>query len=319
MFKGRNPRRLRARCFLSPGLPETLFERVVERLESTLDCGIALDFDSRSSGPMCGHDNPFAADDGDVDIGFVCAPSYLFLSSLERPSVDLVPAGFVFDDPRSQDRSVYFSEVVVRRDHAARRFEDLEGGVWGFNDRSSLSGFFAAAIRLDGDPEFFASNVCTGSHRASIDAVLAGHIDAASIDSNALSIAIARRPELAERLRVLESWGPFPSQPIVVRRGLGPGWAERIAESLLTWEQSSVLSGLGMTGFAPVTENAFAAERSALRALGYLPTLDEQAPQHARAVFDAVRIDCLPSTESPASQANASEQVRVRGSRAAAG
>ncbi len=34
--------------------------------------------------------------------------------------------------------------------------------------------------------------------------------DAAAIDSNVLRIKLKSSPELGKRLRVIESWGPFP-------------------------------------------------------------------------------------------------------------
>ena len=131
-----------------------------------------LDVESRSSGPMHGDVDLFA--EGRADIGFLCSPSYLYLRAQARPSVELVPAGFVFGDPRNSGKPVYFSDVVVRTDHPARGFDDLSGSIWGYNDECSLSGYFATLRKLSEigcDDDFFARRVCTGSHIASIDAV----------------------------------------------------------------------------------------------------------------------------------------------------
>lgn len=267
-------RRLRALSFLSPGIPRDFFALVVERLSRDLGCAIELDVDSRTSGPMGGDEDPFAA--GAADIGFLCSPSYLYLRAQASPSVDLVPAGFVFGDRRARGRPVYFSDVVVRCDHPARSFAELAGRVWGYNDECSLSGYFAALQRLlelGCGSEFFARRVQTGSHHASIEALLTGAIDGAAIDSTVFSLELRRRPELAEALRVLESWGPFPIQPIVVRSALGPDWAPRVAAALLRPDAvtSAALAAFGLERCVPIDDTAYAEERRALVALGQIP------------------------------------------------
>jgi len=274
---------LRALTFLAPGIPIEFFEVVTGYLARSLGCGIELDSESRSSGPMHAHADPFA--EGRADIGFLCAPSYIYLRSRARPSVELVRAGFVFRDGRHGDAPVYFSEVVVRSDHPAREFTDLAGGVWGFNDECSLSGYFAALQKLSElgcEGDFFCRRVHTGSHHASIEATLAGTVDGAAIDSTVLAIALRERPELAERLRVLESWGPFPIQPVVLRSTLDPSWAARIAAALLGLHAADGfarrLSRFGLDRCVPIDDAAYAEERRALRALGQIPTWPMNSP-----------------------------------------
>ena len=45
-------------------------------------------------------------------------------------------------------------------------------------------------------------------------------MDAAAIDSNALLNESRLRPGTVAELRIIESWGPFPIQPVVIRRGI---------------------------------------------------------------------------------------------------
>lgn len=267
---------LRALTFLAPGIPLEFFELVTEYLARTLGREIQLETDSRSSGPMHGVSDPFAV--GLADIGFLCSPSYLYLRGQRRPSIELVPAAFVFHDERARGEAVYFSEVVVRADHQVREFEDLAGCTWGYNDDCSLSGYFAALQKLAEigcGADYFGRRVQTGSHDASIEAVLNGAIDAAAIDSTVLARARRERPGLGERLRVVESWGPFPIQPIVVRRELGQTLAARIADALLdlhlVCRDAGRLRGLGLERCVPIDDTAYAEERRALCALGQIP------------------------------------------------
>jgi ABC-type phosphate/phosphonate transport system substrate-binding protein len=174
---------LNALTFLAPGIPLEFFEIVTGCIAEALSCEIQLSAEDRISGPMHAAADPF--DEGRADLGFLCSPSYLYLRAQARPSVELVPAGFVFRDRRAAGRPVYFSEVVVRSDHSAREFADLAGSVWGYNDECSLSGYFSALQKLSElgcDGSFFGRRVRTGSHLESVEAVLSGAIDGAAID-----------------------------------------------------------------------------------------------------------------------------------------
>jgi phosphonate transport system substrate-binding protein len=216
---------LRLITYLAPSIPAKLFEHVARRL------GASLEFETRISGPLEGDDDPFA--DGRADVGFVCAPTYRWMRRRVTLLPSLVPA-----DPRANGRPVYFADVVVRADSAIERFDDLRGRRWAYNDRNSKSGWFSMLDRVGGDTRFFAELVHAGSHLRSLDAVRDGRTDAAAIDSNAL----ARQPH--GDLRVIESWGPFPIQPVIVRNEIDEATKSCIAKALLA------MDGLAPFGFA---------------------------------------------------------------------
>ncbi|MFT5050671.1 MAG: phosphonate transport system substrate-binding protein [Chlamydiales bacterium] len=261
---------LRALTYLAPGIPREFFELVTAHLSAALGLQIQLDADCRSSGPMHGDPDPFA--EGRADIGFLCSPSYLYLQGQKRPSVELVPAGFVFADARHAGEPLYFSEVVVRKDHHAQCFSDLDGAVWGYNDECSLSGYFSTLQELatrGRDKGFFGRWVKTGSHLTSIESTLAGSIDGAAIDSVALSILMRERPDLRERLRIVESFGPFPIQPVVLGSGLARSLKQCIAHALLELgpDMSTRLSRFGLERCLPIDDRAYEEERRALASL----------------------------------------------------
>src|SRR3954451_10110925 len=177
---------LRCRTWLSPGLPLELFDAVLAALEPA---GFApeLTADTTTSGPPPGPDDPFAS--GEVDVGFICAPSYRALAAAHPPSVALAGAAPVFDDERNHGRPVYCAELLVPCSSSATSLLDLAGTRFGYNDLASQSGYRALLDRLTElglDDTHFAAMVPTGGHRASLDALRAGTIDGASIDSNTL-------------------------------------------------------------------------------------------------------------------------------------
>ena len=122
----------------------------------------------------------------------------------------------------------------------------------------------------------------TGSHHASIRALLEGSVDVAAIDSTALARALRERPELEARLRLLESLGPFPIQPVVARRALGREFVNRVGAALLELhaspERAARLAEFGLEGCVPIDDSAYAEERRALQALQQLPRALEDEP-----------------------------------------
>ena len=98
---------------------------------------------------------------------------------------------------RYQDRPVYFSDVVVRRDRAHfESFVDLRGASWAYNEPRSHSGFnvvrayLAESGHLD---DFFGAVVESGAHSESLEMVLSGRVDGAAIDSTVLEWLTAQR------------------------------------------------------------------------------------------------------------------------------
>lgn len=275
------PATLRALTYLSPGIPFEFFEALTEELGRALGCDVWLAAEERSSGPVHGDLDPFGA--GEMDLGFLCSPSYLYLASRSTPSVELVPAACAFGDRRSAGQPVYYSEVVVRHDHPAASFADLQGAVWGYNDTASLSGHFSTLqhlAELGRGEEFFQARLRTGSHLESLEAIRRREIDAAAIDSVVLARVQRERPDLAADLRVVESWGPFPIQPVVLRRGTAPDLAARVAQAWLEvdldGEHAAIFERCAFLGFRPVDPSFYAEEGRVLRSLGHF--LDPPEP-----------------------------------------
>jgi len=264
---GRGATELRLLTYLAPGLPLALFEAVAERLASALGVSTRLACDESRSAPEPGECDPFLA--READVGFLCAPGYLWLAARRPPTVELVPAAFVFDDARNGDRPVYFADVVVPSASPTRTLADLAGARWVYNDPCSLSGYFSvldALERLGAGQEFFASERAIGSHHAALRALESGAADVAAIDSNTL--LLERRRGAARGVRVLASLGPYPVQPVVVRRTLAPALARALAPALLTMHRSeagrSALARCGVRRFAPIARADYEPERALL-------------------------------------------------------
>jgi phosphonate transport system substrate-binding protein len=254
---------LRVITYLAPSLPIELYELLCRYLERRLGVSTSLVSEPARSGPPPA-DNPFSR--GEVDVGFMCAPCFLGLAEMRPSPVELLGAAPVYDDPRCGGRPVYFSDVVVRRASGLRSFADLRGKRWGFNDALSLSGYHAlfrhlAALGLE--RSFLGEACAVGSHLRALDAVAGGEIAFAAIDSCTLAAERARRPKLIQRLHVVESIGPHPVQPVVVRAALPGALKNDLAAALLATSEDPIaepLRAFQILRFVPVTARDYTRE-----------------------------------------------------------
>jgi ABC-type phosphate/phosphonate transport system substrate-binding protein len=249
--------------YLSPSIPQALFEALADQVQCALGRErVLLRVESRVSGPQKGGECSSFAEAADV--AFMCAPSFIWLRDLQPPPVELLGVLPVFDDERNQGQPVYFCDVVVRNDAPIHAFSELEGGSWAYNDACSLSGYYSLLNKLaesDVDETYFDNIFCSGSHLDSIEAVLSGEADAAAIDSNVLRIRHREVPALHGKLRVIESWGPFPIQPVVVSSVLPSLLKQRLRAAFLATEENQrthqILNEFGLTRFVVVDQGDY--------------------------------------------------------------
>lgn len=171
---------------------------------------------------------------GRIGIALVCGLVYSRLHDGDPDRFAAVAAPVV-DDPRGGGDAVYFSDIVVPTDSAARTLRDLSGTRFACNEPVSFSGCRALEYELISRGwgwDLFSERVHTGSHAASLAALARGDAEAAAIDSHVLMLARRRDPGLGGRLRVLESLGPYPAPPIAINTGSCDVSPERLAELL---------------------------------------------------------------------------------------
>ena len=217
---------LRFATFLSPVLYDTyahITQYVGERLgvPTALYVGQSL--------------NEFAM--GEADVGFLCG--LLYAKMLQPRPIALLAAPIVMGK-RYSDKPVYYSDVIVRRDSSYLSFDALQGARWAFNEEASHSGYniVSYSLLLRGKTfAHFGSMLKTGSHFASLQAVLENNADAAAIDSHVLDAWFQQKPELAQQLRVVEMLGPSTIPPIVASTCVDAQTRKRIQEILCTMHE----------------------------------------------------------------------------------
>ncbi|HEX5268829.1 MAG TPA: PhnD/SsuA/transferrin family substrate-binding protein [Gemmataceae bacterium] len=169
------------------------------------------------------------------EVAFLCGLAYVEHARRGVAAVEPVAAP-VLRGARYGGRPVYFSDVITRRDSPFRSFADLRGQSWSFNEPYSQSGYGITRhhlLRLGQTGGYFGRVVEAGFHERSIRLVRAGAVAASAVDSQVLAVALRDSPELAADLRVIDSLGPSPIQPVVMARRLPAALKEEVRAVLV--------------------------------------------------------------------------------------
>ena len=253
-------RPLRLRTYLAPSIPASLFEALADHLAASLGCAVDLSFDATRSGPRAGEPEPFST--GEVDVAFVCATSWVWLTAVPDPPIRLVGAAWVPIDPRSEGQPVYFGDVVTGPGGPAT-LADLPGRRIAYNDDVSLSGYHSLRLALgqEGIDVDAVDFVRSGSHLRSLELLRSGAVEAAAIDSTVWRRVSRRDPDLD--LVAIAALGPHPVQPAVARAGLVPGVRSAVRRALLTADRVAAvraeLAEAQLRRFVPVDDSRYLA------------------------------------------------------------
>lgn len=174
-----------------------------------------------------------------IDICWICGLPYVRKADRPEPQIELLAAP-VMAGTRYQNRPVYFSDVVVRRDSPFHTFSDLRGTAWAYNEPHSQSGHNITRYHLAllGETNgYFGRVVESGSHQTSLAMLLRGEIEASAIDSTVLETELMAAPELAGQIRIIDTLGPSPIPPWVVGKHVPAPLRQAVRELLVGMDE----------------------------------------------------------------------------------
>lgn len=174
--------------------------------------------------------------EGQADVGFLCGLLYAHAANQPVCPVELLAAP-VLHGERYLGKPIYFSDVIVRRESPYASFDDLQGCLWAYNERASHSGYnlvYYSLLERGKSPHYFGQMLKTGSHRASLQAVLAGRADATALDSHMLDVFLLHHEEVAAQIRVISMLGPSTIPPMVIAKRLRNALKCKIQEAICT-------------------------------------------------------------------------------------
>lgn len=202
-------------------------------------------------------------DNGRMDIGWICGWPYVVRADQPDSQIELLVAP-VMTAERYQQRPIYYSDVIVRRDRPYKQFLDLRHGRWAFNEPGSQSGCHIVRYHLSQIGEmdgFFDTVVASGGHVNSIEMVRAGRVDGAAIDSTVWDWEVAHRPELLDQLKVVAQLGPSGMPPWVIQKAVPQEIRAAVREALLSMHKDArgqaLLTAAQVSHFAAVTDTHY--------------------------------------------------------------
>lgn len=220
--------KLRLVSYLAPNM-FWFYSAIGEYFSRALD--VETDIMQSESDPLS---DPLLLQD-QLDVVFICGLPFIQHYRVIPNQLQALAAP-VMQCLRYQNCPVYFSDIIVNADSSLQRFDDLVGKTLCYNDPGSNSGYNLLLYRLiqTGHPKhFFGKATQSASHQRSINLVAEGLADCSAIDSTVLEQELRNSPELAQRLRVIESIGPCPIPPIVVAQHLGAAFINCLQLALL--------------------------------------------------------------------------------------
>ncbi len=175
---------------------------------------------------------------GEIEIGWICSLPYTRETDSGTAPFELLAAP-IRSGKRYEGKPICFSEIIIRSESKAKSMIDLRGMILAYNEPHSFSGYTAIRSRAASMREFnlFSKAIEAGSHEKALLMVRTGDADVAAIDSTMLEMELKYNPEIMNELRILDSIGPYPGAPLVIRKSLSPRIKKAIQKSLLNMHQ----------------------------------------------------------------------------------
>lgn len=131
----------------------------------------------------------------------------------------------------------YGSAIIVADSSSIKTLIDAKNNVAAINGYDSNTGmnlFRISLARAGARGNFFSNVIVTGSHRSSVDAVIMGEADIASID--VVSLAHFKRfdPELSSKIRLIAYTPKTPGLPFITSGAAAPNMIEALRHVLFS-------------------------------------------------------------------------------------
>lgn len=161
----------------------------------------------------------------------------------------------------------YWGQIITARPEI-KKITDLNGKRFGFVDPASTSGYILPQQVLQMNKVKLAEQFFAGKHDSVVVAVYQGRVDAGATyhmpavngePQDARGLLKTQYPDVYEKIRIVQTLGPIPSDPLIFRKNFPSKIEESIVQALLkigkTPEGSIILKTLyNVTEFEPATD-----------------------------------------------------------------
>jgi ABC-type phosphate/phosphonate transport system substrate-binding protein len=213
----------------------------------------------------------------DLGCAFMCGYPWALVADKPRLLAAPIPS-----PARYGGRPAYVTDFIVKADGPHRTLADTFGGRIAYSTEHSHSGYNAPRFHLlrYRTPEratFYREVIGPFvRQRPCLDAVVDGRAEVAAIDGYGLDLLARHAPDVAARVRVVETTLPAPSPPLVASPGADAASCERLTAALAQAHEASeiraTLDDLLLSRFvrvAPEDFQVFLDREQAAEAAGY--------------------------------------------------
>jgi len=192
-----------------------------------------------------------------VDLAFVCTLAYV--EGKEKFGMEILVA------PQMYGETVYYSYLIVPNESDATSLSDLRGASFAFTDPMSNTGHLAPTYHLsllgETPASFFGSYMYTYNHDNSVFAVADNLVDGAAVDSLVYDQLIDTNPDLADKIKIIDCWGPYGIPPVVINPAIDSQLKQKLQDLFLNLhsfdEGVVVLNNLGINKFVVVPDDIY--------------------------------------------------------------
>ncbi len=196
--------------------------------------------------------------DSKSDIAYVCSSTYTLLKDKKNARLLAIPI--------INGNDKYYSDVIALKNTKYKSLLDFKNKIYAFTDPGSTSGSIAPSYKIEKNSykiaKFFRHLIYTYDHGESINAVLEGFVDGASVDSLVLTQYAKKHPDDIKKLRVVEKLGPFTISPIVARSNLNEKEFAKLQRLFLNMHKTKIgkkiLNHLNIDKFEKPTNQTYA-------------------------------------------------------------
>lgn len=255
----------------SPSLAAT-WQRLLDWVAAR--AGVSMSVMDPSSGPL-------SLDElwqrPDLGCAFMCG--YPWALYRDKPQLLAAP---VPSPARYGGQPAYVTDFIVKADGPHRTLADTFGGRIAYSTEHSHSGYNAPRYHLlryrtPDRPALYREVIGPFIRQVPcLDAVVDGRADVAAVDGYGLDLLRKHAPDVAGRVRVVETTIPAPSAPLVASPGIDRATCERVTAALVSAHESPeirpTLDDLLLSRFvtvSPADFQVFLDREQAAEAAGY--------------------------------------------------
>ncbi len=174
--------------------------------------------------------------DSKTDIAYVCGSTYTILKDKNNAKLLAIPI------LNGDDK--YYAYIIALKNSKYKNLLDFKNKIFAFTDTDSTSGSITPTyyILKHGFPinNFFQNLIYTYDHGESIQAVIDGFVDGASVDSLVYTQYAKKYPNKIKKLKIVQKIGPFTISPIVARSDLNEKEFNKLQKLFLNMDKTKI-------------------------------------------------------------------------------